>query len=126
MIAVDTSSMVAYFQGEAGSDSDRIDFGLEWAQLVLPPVVLTELLSDPKLPSEFVKLLSSLPILEIEEGYWSRAAELRQKLIKKGRRARIADALIAQSCIDHSVPLITRDQDFKALASLSSLELLRE
>ncbi|MGH9415127.1 MAG: hypothetical protein ACRD01_00720 [Terriglobales bacterium] len=33
-----------------------------------------------------------------------------------------ADALIAQCCIDHAVPLITRDQDFVAFVEAAGLE----
>jgi predicted nucleic acid-binding protein len=42
-----------------------------------------------------------------------RAAHSRRVLQENGLKARIADTLIAQSCIDHDVPLITRDRDFR-------------
>ena len=47
MIAADTSSLVAYFNGEAGPDVDKLQAPLNAADLVLPPVVVTEILSDP-------------------------------------------------------------------------------
>lgn len=31
------------------------------------------------------------------------------------KKARLADTLIAQLCLDHQLPLITRDSDFKIL-----------
>jgi predicted nucleic acid-binding protein len=40
------------------------------------------------------------------------------------RKARLGDALIAQSCIDQSIPLITRDRDFRAFAAAANLNLL--
>lgn len=38
--------------------------------------------------------------------------------------ARLADALIAQLCLDHGVRLITRDRYFRALAEAAGLELI--
>jgi predicted nucleic acid-binding protein len=35
----------------------------------------------------------------------------------------LGDALIAQSCIDHDVPLITRDTDFRHFAKHCGLKL---
>jgi predicted nucleic acid-binding protein len=40
------------------------------------------------------------------------------------RKARLGDALIAQSCIDQSIPLITRDRDFRAFAVAAKLNLV--
>ena len=44
MIAVDSSSLVAYFGGDAGDDVDWLDQGLAMNQVALPPVVPTEML----------------------------------------------------------------------------------
>jgi|ERR1700676_155251 len=71
------------------------------------PAVLIELLSDPKLPIGVAETLSDVPLIEIESGYWQRAGELRAKVLAKRRKARLGDALIAQSCIDERVPLLT-------------------
>jgi predicted nucleic acid-binding protein len=38
------------------------------------------------------------------------------------RLARLADALIAQLCLDHGVHLITRDRDFRAFAEAAGLD----
>ena len=45
MIAADTSSLLAYFDGCHGADVDRLAAALANVELVLPPVVVTELLS---------------------------------------------------------------------------------
>jgi predicted nucleic acid-binding protein len=39
------------------------------------------------------------------------------------RKARLADVLIAQSCLDHRVALITRDRDFRHFARIARLRL---
>jgi len=40
------------------------------------------------------------------------------------RKARLGDALIAQSCIDRKIPLLTRDEDFRAFAEAAELKLV--
>lgn len=123
MIAIDTSSLIAYLSGETGEDVAAIETALEERQVCLPPVVLTELLSDPKLPKRVVALFHELPLLSVSEGYWERAGRLRARIVSAGRRARLADALIAQSCLEHGVSLITRDTDFRLFARLGGLRL---
>ena len=125
MIAVDTSSFVAYLEGAAGPDVDLLDKGLEAKQVMLPPVVVTELLSDPELSKTVVSLIKEIPQLEVSDGYWERAGALRSQLLVKGFKARVADALIAQSCLDNKIGLITRDGDFKAMAKVCGLLLLK-
>jgi len=90
----------------------------------MAPVVLTELLSDPKLPSGVAELLSQVPLIEVEPGYWQRAGVLRAKVLARRRRARLGDALIAQTCVDKGVPLISRDRDFRAFAEAAELDLV--
>jgi hypothetical protein len=81
MVAADTSSMVAFLQEGEGDDVEVIQSALERQQLVLPPVVLTELLSEPALPQTVRSLLTALPQLNIEPGYWERAGLLRASIL---------------------------------------------
>jgi predicted nucleic acid-binding protein len=124
MIAADTSSMIAFLQGEAGEDVELIQSALDHRQLALPPAVLTELLSDPAVSRPVRTLLAGLPILNLEPGYWERAGLLRASVLKQKRKARVADALIAQSCLDQAAPLVTRDRDFRHFARSAGLPLL--
>jgi len=124
MIALDTSSFVAYLSGEKGDDVDAVDMALKHQHGFLPPVVLSELLSDSKLPKNVVDLIKGLPSLPLSDGYWERVGLLRSKVIAKGQKAKLADALIAQTCIDHDVPLVTRDRDFRHFVQQGGLKLL--
>jgi predicted nucleic acid-binding protein len=124
MIAVDTSTWVGFLQGDGGEDIDVLDRALQDRQVLMVPVVLTEVLSDPKLPSEVSQTLCELPLIEVQMGYWERAGELRANVLAKRRKARLGDALIAQSCIDRGIPLLTRDQDFRAFADAAGLDLV--
>jgi predicted nucleic acid-binding protein len=124
VIAADTSSWIAFLEGSAGEDVELLDKALKDRQVLMVPVVLTELLSDPKLPSGVSKMLSEVPSIETLSGYWQRAGALRAKVLARRRKARLGDALIAQSCIDGDVPLLTRDRDFKAFTEAAGLDLV--
>ena len=124
MTAVDTSSLIAYLAGDRGRDVEAVDLALHARQAALPPVVVTEALSEPTLTPASAKLIVSIPMLELSDGYWERVGALRARVLARGLRARLADALIAQSCLDHDVALITRDRDFRHLARFGGLRLV--
>ncbi len=126
MIAADTSTWVAFLEGNSGEDVQLLDRALEDRHVVMVPVVLTELLSDAELPSDVAETISEVPLIEVASGYWQRAGVLRAKVLAKRRKARLGDALIAQSCIDQGVPLITRDRDFRAFTEAANLNLVLE
>ena len=65
MIALDSSSLMAFLEGAAGGDIDLVERSLSDRQACLPPVVLTEILSDPKLPRPLEELLLQLPRLDV-------------------------------------------------------------
>lgn len=123
MIALDSSALIAFLVGNQGRDVELVDQSLAERQACLPPVVLTELLSDPKLPENVRELLLQIPRLDVLDGYWERAGALRAKVLHLRYRARLADTLIAQSCIDHDVGLVTRDSDFRHFVRAGGLRL---
>ena len=124
MIAADTSTWIAFLEGRHAEDVQLLDQALQDRQVLMVPVVLTELLSDPKLPSQVAEALSEVPMIEIGPGYWQRAGLLRSKALAKRRKARLGDALIAQTCIDRDISLLTRDRDFRAFAGAAGLNLV--
>lgn len=79
----------------------------------LPPVVVTEALSKVDLPEAFVHVIATLPVVTLRPGYWFRAGELRADTMRRGHKAKLSDVLIAQSCIDRGLPLVTYDADFR-------------
>jgi predicted nucleic acid-binding protein len=123
MIAADTSTWIAFLEGTKGPDVELLDRALRERQVLMPPIVLTELLSDPHLPPSVAKTLCEVPMIEIEAGFWQRAGALRAKILSKRRKARLGDALIAQCCADRDVPLLTRDRDFRAFADAAELKI---
>ena len=123
MIAADTSSMIAFLQDQDGRDTQAISDALRNDSLHLPPVVVTELLSDPKASGQVRQVIGQLPLLSLSEGFWLRAAQSRQKLLQRGYKARLGDALVAQACVDNDIPLIARDTDFRHFVNLCGLRL---
>lgn len=113
MIAIDTSSLRRWAREEVGSDVSRADAAILIGEAALPPVVLSEALSSPAVEQGFVDFVLSLPLLDLEDGYWQRAGDLRRSILRDGHKATLSDALIAQACIDKNVPLITYDADFR-------------
>lgn len=94
MIAADTSTWIGFLEGDAAEDIE----------------ILAKALGDW--------------LIEMESGYWQRASRLRARVLAKKRKARLGDPLIAQSCIDARVSLITRDRDFRAFAESAALDLM--
>lgn len=123
MIAVDTSSFIAYLQGDEAKDILLVEEALSSHALIFPPVVYSELLSDASLPKKLVQNIQRIPLLKISSGFWHSAGILRSQILSNQLKARLADTLIAQSCIENKVPLITRDNDFRHYVTYGGLQL---
>jgi predicted nucleic acid-binding protein len=124
MIAADTSTWIAFLEGSGGRDVQLLDKSLRDRQVVMIPVVLTELLSDPGIPANVSRTLCEVPRVEPDSAYWMNAGLLRAKVLSIRRKARLGDALIAQSCIDDDLSLLTRDRDFRVFAEAANLKIL--
>jgi predicted nucleic acid-binding protein len=124
MIAADTSTWIAFLEGAPGQDAQLLEQALKDRQVLMIPVVLTELVSGPLLSSGVAETLSEIPMIEVDSGYWQRAGQLRAKVLSMRRKARLGDALIAQTCIDRGIPLLTRDKDFRAFSDAVQLNLV--
>jgi len=124
MICLDTSSLIAFLEGGTGGDVETVDKALQDQTGAIAPVTLAELLSDPELPRTLRETILNLPVLPVTEGYWERAGLLRAKVLRTGHKAKLADTLIVQSCLDYRIALVTRDKDFRIFHRFSGLKLL--
>ncbi len=118
MIAADSSSLINFFRKENTPDALQVEKAIADNALYLPPPVVTELLSNPKLQPHNREIILVTEMLKTDDKLWHRSGDLRAKVIAKGRKAKLGDALIAQVCIDHDVPLITADMDFENFVPL--------
>jgi predicted nucleic acid-binding protein len=124
VIAIDSNVWISFFAGDDLPEVEVLDRLLRDQQAVVPPVVLSEFWCSQGASAHKVKhFVKDMPLLEISEGYWQRAGLLRAQVLMRGAKAHTADALIAQSCIDHEVPLLTRDSDFRHFAKVGGLKL---
>lgn len=112
MVCADTNVWIAYLAGDDAPDVEALSLSLRFSRVRMAPPVLTELLSIPDIPESHRKALEELPQLHLSGGFWARAGQLRCDMIRNKRRPKLADTLIAQLCIDHQMPLLTRDRDF--------------
>ena len=124
MFCADSSCWVPYLAEESGSDVELIDAHLSNRSIVMCPMVLTELFSDPLRSDKVKKALLFIPMLELTPEFWERAGQTRATLVKWQCKPKLADSLIAQVCIDHNIPLHARDTDFQPFAKYAGLRLV--
>ncbi len=123
VFAVDTCSLIAFGDERSGKDVELVSQCLTNYKIVIPPVVVVEMISSPTITPAMRRLMQDINVLTISENYWLRAGELRALLVRHRCKCKLGDVLIAQSCIDHGVPLITRDKDFKHFVKHGGLKL---
>lgn len=126
MLCIDTSSLIAYLEGANGQDVALVEQAFSDEIGAISPVTLTEVLSDPRLSRAVREAVLELPVLPILDGFWERAGALRASVLRAGHKARLADTLIAQNCVDHNAALVTRDRDFRLFARGGRLRLLAD
>lgn len=91
-------------------------------------IILQEILQGLRQPKDFHMLkeyFDSFPLIELTRDDYIKAAELKNHLIKKGKKASTVDALIASAAISHNCCLFTTDEDFKHIAEHSRLRLFK-
>jgi predicted nucleic acid-binding protein len=89
-------------------------------------LVLQELLqgfAGPKSRDQILKHFSALPLLMPDREDHIAAAALRNACRRAGVQAGTIDALIAQLCVRHDLPLLSRDADFEHIARHCPLEV---
>ena len=124
MIVADISVLIPWAEGNPTNKTRLLRLHMLRGTLRVAPVSLTELLSAPKLGSEIQLVAETLDLLDLRDGYWARAGLLRGRCLAAGRRARLADTLIAQACLDADLPLLTNDSDFEVFVQIGGLKLV--
>ena len=112
---LDTNIVIAILTREKSA----IDFIFETAQQKIPIYfsVITECEVISGLRSEEVqeqiKLFNSSRCLEVTSSIANRAGSMRRELRNKGKKLKTPDALIVATAIEHTLTLVSRDQDMK-------------
>lgn len=113
MIAADTSSLSNFLKREGTADADLVRKALTDGNLILSPVVVAELFSSPNMTDTLKAAIQDVPVLDLLPGFWERVGSNRAALLRAGKKARLADSMIATSCLDHGIAIIARDSDYR-------------
>jgi len=113
MISADTSSLSSFLKKADTPDAALVKSALLDERLVLTPVVVSEIFSSPYLSEQLESALEQIPMLDLKPGFWKRAGKNRSILLAAGKKARLADSLIATCCLDYGIPLIASDSDYR-------------
>jgi predicted nucleic acid-binding protein len=131
MIVVDSSTWADFFNGTSTPHVERLDAALhEEEDLAVLPIIITEVLQGFRAERSFQqaqRVLLALPVIEPTVDCHVRAARLFRSLRKAGITVRGAiDCIIAQTCLDLDVELLSPDGDFEQIARHTSLRLWRD
>ncbi|MEX0915468.1 MAG: PIN domain nuclease [Wenzhouxiangellaceae bacterium] len=118
MIFVDSSVWIDYFCGRDTPEADTLDRNLGVRSIAVGDLVLTEVLQGFRQAKDYrvaKSLMEELTIFELLGKTMAvKSADNFRKLRKKGITIRnTADVIIATYCIEHGLPLLFSDKDFK-------------
>jgi len=118
MILVDSSVWIDYFSGNGSPETDFLDGMLGVSAVAIGDLILAEVLQGFRHDKDYKtarRLLGELTIFELLGTKMAvKSANNFRKLRKKGITIRkTADAIIALFCIEHNLPLLFSDKDFK-------------
>jgi predicted nucleic acid-binding protein len=118
MILVDSSVWIDYFSGKGSPETDFLDGVLGVRAVATGDLILTEVLQGFRHDKDFKtakRLLEEVTIFELLGKKMAiKSADNFRKLRKMGLTIRkTADVIIASYCIEHDLPLLYSDQDFK-------------
>lgn len=127
---VDTSVWIDYFNGHSSLEADRLARAIaDHEPILLCGIVLTEILlglrndAEAERIAEILDAFDGVPEPEITD--YREAATLYRRCRAKGYTIRSTiDCLIAQLCIRHHHSLLTKDHDFRLIASCHPLQLV--
>ncbi len=89
-------------------------------------IILQEVLQGIRHPKDFLALreyFRAFPLIELTREDYVKAAELKNRLIGKGKQGSTIDVLIASAAISHDCHLFTADKHFTQIKEHSELKL---
>jgi predicted nucleic acid-binding protein len=123
-VIADTSVWIDHFLGKSGEDLDLFRAALIEGRVVMAPAVLAELLSSTEMTADVERALSEMPFAAPGPGFWKETGSLRRLFAKQGVNAALADCLVAHSCLEHDLPLLTRDKGIRKFGAKVGLRFV--
>lgn len=127
MYLVDTSVWIPLLRGQSDQKGQFLESLLEEGEASLCEVVYAEICFGAGNKRQFEKYagyFGNLPFLALPENWHRRAAEIGYSLRIKGHKPFLGDLLIALIALEHKVPLVTHDKDFRPYREFFGLELV--
>lgn len=127
MILVDTSVWIDYFNGVASLHTDVLDEALVDGTVAIGDLIFLEILQGFRRDRDFRRARSVLETLDqfvlLGHRLALQSAENYRALRRQGITVkRTADLIIATFCIQHDVPLLFADRDFKPFVGTLGLK----
>ncbi len=127
MILVDSSVWIDYFNGRDTPQVEILDSHLGVRPIGIGDLILTEVLQGFRDDNDYEiarAIMNELTIFDmLGQDMAIKSAENFRKLRKKGITIRkTADVIIASYCIEHGLPLLFSDKDFKPFVQHLKLE----
>lgn len=126
---VDTSVWIDYFNGYASAEADRLAQAIaDNKSIILCGIVITEILLGLRNDAEAGRIAEALDAFDMapdpDRVDYHEAATLYRRCRSQGYTIRSTiDCLIARLCIRHGYDLLTKDRDFRLIASCHPLRL---
>lgn len=124
VLIVDTSVWIDFLNGKT---IPELESALKEVRVFLSPIVLSEVLSGftkNKDKKEAISFFKELRFFEANFDHWVKVGELRNHLASKGLNTSIPDSHIAQCALDLEGYLLSKDNIFKKIATLTLLKLV--
>nr|VFJ43813.1 MAG: hypothetical protein BECKFW1821A_GA0114235_100529 [Candidatus Kentron sp. FW]VFJ55528.1 MAG: hypothetical protein BECKFW1821B_GA0114236_102326 [Candidatus Kentron sp. FW] len=116
-VLVDTSVWIDFFNGKETSRTERLEYYLSHAIVIVGDLILAELLQgfrndkDYRIAKSLLEKLELVPLCNIELAI--KSAQNYRALRKEGVTIRkTIDSIIATYCIENDIPLLYSDRDF--------------
>lgn len=127
MILVDSSVWIDYFSGNESTETDFLDAALGNRNVAIGDLILTEVLQGFRHDRDYrtaKRLLEALSVFDLlGRNMAIKSAANFRKLRKKGITIRkTADVIIASFCIEHKLPLLFSDKDFRPFVEHLNLQ----
>ena len=117
---VDTSVWIPYFREGGSEHGDFVDELIDDGCVHINGLVLAELLTGARNPTELDRLASALAGLKLvpsDRASSESAGRSGFALKKKGVSVPLSDIIIATDCIDHGLVLIESDKHYAVIAA---------
>lgn len=127
MIVVDSSVWIDYFNGVPNAATDKLDALLGIEPLAIGDVILMEVLQGFRRDTDHEvarRLMGSLFLLDmLGEAQAMKCAQNYRRLRQAGHTVRkTVDVIIATYCVEHGLPLLFQDKDFRPFVTHLGLQ----